>query len=277
MNDRNSISQPGKANATSIATSTEGATAADASASGATGQTMATAQTSGLSILDVQTASSGPVAGDSVEVQSRAAVARPAPDPSQFTKLQAVALFTALPLDTDVLSALRANPRVHQNFNVAGEGVGPRSQVLGLLAQGASNTANGATTAVASIDLSRLPNNQDLLIGMFKPIASGNGFETLRFQVLVNRITRIDQSFTSLAGADAYFDGNTIDLGPIGGGGAGPLNLQFEMDISSHSGQGFEESFIFGNATLGSGVPEPSGLVILLSVGVGSLLRRRRR
>jgi hypothetical protein len=140
--------------------------------------------------------------------------------------------------------------------------------VLGALTFGGGHAASGAIqTYVASgsmsVDISSLSSPQHLLLGLLDPLASGGGFDTLHFQMMREDLSVIDVNFASLAAALAYFNDRTIDLGPIGQDVAGTLDLSWRLDIRSTSGDGFLTTFIIGNATSGSAVPEPTALLIL--------------
>ena len=74
----------------------------------------------------------------------------------------------------------------------------------------------------------------------------------------------MDQTFTNSASASAFFTDRTLDLGPIGAGVSGPLDLTLEMDATVEPGDGFASNVLLGNVTPGSGVvPEPSGGLLL--------------
>ena len=76
--------------------------------------------------------------------------------------------------------------------------------------------------------------------------------------------------------AKAYFTDHSIDLGPIGAGVNGLLDLGWELDVTSQIGSGFGAQMLAANATPGAGVPEPSGALIACSLG-SVLLRRSRK
>jgi hypothetical protein len=85
----------------------------------------------------------------------------------------------------------------------------------------------------------------------------------------------IDVAFADLVSAMAYFDDRTIDLGPIGQDVAGTLDLSWRFDITAKANDGFLTTFIVGNATSGSAVPEPNTLACLI-LALPLFSRRRR-
>jgi hypothetical protein len=241
-------------------------------------------------IIDHATAG-GTIFGAGVS-DSRVAFAQPAPDPSLALPAQSASFLTALPLDADVVARLASNPKVHEHLNVAGEGGGPASTVLGLLtlrgsrpSAAAGSSADGTThaTGAESVRLDPLPNRaQHLFVGLLDPTAQGGGFDTLNFQVTREGAAVIDQSFTDLASALAWFDDHPLDLGATGAGVQGPLDLTFRLTMTGGAGEGFTADLLFANATEGAGpaapVPEPGGaLAVLGTLAGGAMLRRARR
>ncbi|MGI9114787.1 MAG: PEP-CTERM sorting domain-containing protein [Chthoniobacterales bacterium] len=231
------------------------------------------------------------VAGATSHAQTRAAVAQPAPAASAASGLQAAAFVTGSPLVSDSLAALSAHPNVHQNFNVAGEGSGPVSDVFGLAVLGGSYSSAGTASETfsarvsMSLNLTQLPshNPQDLVVGLLDPHSTGTGFDLLTFTIMRNNAALLTQSFTSLTAANSFFHDHTIDFGAVGNGvpAGSTLDLQFQLDVTAHDpSQGFSLDMIFGNATLDFGiaaVPEPASAYLLLAAGAAFALVRRAR
>jgi hypothetical protein len=113
----------------------------------------------------------------------------------------------------------------------------------------------------------------DLELGLIDSQSSNGGFNTFRFTLTRTGTATplIDQTFTSLALAQAYFADNVVDLGSIG---TGPQSLNFAFDLNSSSnGDAFNVAFLVANVGV---VPEPSTLA-LVGAGVLALVALQRR
>jgi hypothetical protein len=207
---------------------------------------------------------------------------------SAATNIDAVVLATGLPQATDSLARFATAPRAQGDFNIAGEGDGPLSDLLSLAVLG--NTADlvsaaptHTSTMSMQVDLDALADPQHLMVGLLGSQNSNGGFASLRFRIFAEGSALIDQSFSDAMAATAYFDDRALDLGPIEQGVVGDLDLSVQMDFvamtpsqTRNGQQRFLVDLAIGNATAGAGVPEPSGSLMLgiLMIGVG--VRRRR-
>ena len=174
----------GTANAQASATTINGLSQADAFAIGSSGTAKSHIQAAFGTITALTADGSAPASNGGGHSESYGSVGQVAPSPSNAANVQAAVFTTGNAIASDSLDALATNPTVHQNFNVNGEGTGPVSQILALVALGsthASAAGSQSYTAAASesIDLGQLPSSQHLLIGFLAPNVSGGGFDSL--------------------------------------------------------------------------------------------------
>jgi hypothetical protein len=179
-----------------------------------------------------------------------------------------------------------SNP-VHDAIN-AGQGNGPLGDLLGtgtlagLGADGAdaSTALTYSASVIEAVDLSKLTQGQqDLTIGLYSPTLTGAGFDALRFRIVKEAATVVDETFTDPTAAATYFDSHVLDLGPIDAGVSndGILDLMMTLDVTAHPGDGFAAQFLVASATPAAGVPEPALLTVPLAALYASLLARRKR
>ncbi|HWE96659.1 MAG TPA: hypothetical protein VG269_22050 [Tepidisphaeraceae bacterium] len=285
----------GLANANAKAVSDSGPAIASARASGVaspgipSGATSYASSAGGTVIATAFATSQPPAIPFNFEpvMQSQAAIAQPVPAlPSQYGDQQSLAFLTALPSTSDSSAALAGTNAVRQGFNVAGEGAGPRSNILGILSLGGginfdTVSPGGPETFTATAELNvgtnELTSPQDLEVGLLTSNTFSGGFDSLRFQIASAGTTLVDQAFTSPTAASAYFNDNLLELGSINPTNANSLDLSFRMDFTGSKIQEFDNELIFGNGTPGAGqaAPEPGSLA-LLGCAVAGLLARRR-
>lgn len=262
-----------------------GSALAHAESTGTSGNASALAQ-SGAGFFDaagivrqVSATASAPVASTSI-AESRTAVSEPAPDPGLAVGLQSAAFATALPSDADAQTALEGNPNVELNFDVGGA-----SDILGLVVLGGAYSGNGLGTSqtyISTVDFQLnmtplLGNSQDLLVGLLDPTSLGVGFDTLNFQIALEGSTVIDEMFTDLGDAAAYFDNQTLNLDSWADGISDDniLDVAFALSLTTDDlGAGFSSDLIFGNSAV---IPLPPAVWLFGSGLLGLMVICRRK
>ena len=253
-------------------------------------QAEAKASSAGGIVQAIDTSVTIPIAllgndSDGLWAEARATVGQAAPSaPSEPHVLAAFG--TGLPSDADVDAALADNLNVHANFDVGGS-----STVLGLGLMGGQDDALYAETTgpfvhtlEMAVDMTTLKDgSQDLLVGLLDPVAVGEGFDSLVFQIYQEGDLVVDESFTDVAAALAFFDDTTLNLGDWTEGLSADnvLDLAFvlELDVDA-ADSGFLTDFMFGNSILESGppVPIPAAFWLFGSAVLGlGVLRWRKR
>ena len=106
-------------------------------------------------------------------------------------------------------------------------------------------------------------NDGTFLLDLIDNTSLGTGFDSAEFQIILNGSLFDDQSFASLAVAQAFFSNNLIDI-PTGGG---LNNIQVVFDETLSGGEGF--NFDYGAANL-SDTPLPATFP-LFATGLGAL------
>jgi len=99
------------------------------------------------------------------------------------------------------------------------------------------------------VDLTQLTTRGDLLLGLYDPTATGSGVTGVKFTLVADGQTVIDESFSSAAAAASYFTDDPIDLGSLDSGQlSGPtLTMQATLTVTSASaGSGFYADMIVG-------------------------------
>ena len=146
-----------------------------------------------------------------------------------------------------VASALSSHSNIQSAFD------NPDSIVLGAGWQGASYSTTSSSplqydsTITWNLNTTSLVGD-DLVLGLMDNQASGAGFSSLTFEVLVGNSTVVDQNFTSLSAAQAYFSDDALDLGTITSGVANStVEVEFDLTASTN-GSGFGEDFVLGAA-----------------------------
>jgi hypothetical protein len=243
--------------------SNRGAAIAQATTHGASGNSMASALSGGGITTTLQSQSSAPTSGDT-QAFARAGVGTAALDAADAAGVEAAGYGIGSPAPADVADFLAENPNSQPHFNVAGDSIpGATSDILGLVTLGAAYApgASGNRTYTSSVtyamDLSLLPNpRQNLLVALLDTNATGAGFDTLTFQIQREGANPpiVDQTFNSVAAANAFLNDHVIDLGSNGVGNvAGDLNLVFSLSLTTNDpGAGYSFDLLFGNATFGS-------------------------
>jgi hypothetical protein len=103
----------------------------------------------------------------------------------------------------------------------------------------------------------------------------GNGFDHSTFQILINGVLFLNQSFNDLASANAFFTNDTINLGNFS---TGITDINLVLNETMSSTQGFGYTYAFTAAGFASAVPEPSTwAMMLIGFVMVAMLRRRWR
>jgi hypothetical protein len=219
-----------------------------------------------------------PAAGmGAVQGQAQAGIAASPPKPN--TTLNAFASGIGDPRLADVLAASAGHSNVISALQIGHGGV-----PLGLveLAGRYPTIASGASAVYSSsVDFQFDPtklSGSDIRVGLLSGSAFGSGFDSLVFEILVNGTMVDEQKFSSVTSASNYFDDHVLDLGPLGAGSSGSIDVQFALDVTAHRGDdGYGVDF-----AMASSVPEPSteSLVVtgaLIWLTCTYVARRRRR
>jgi hypothetical protein len=213
----------GVANAMANATINPGGTGtafAHANGRGASGTSGAMAATSGGAITSLKAVTSSPVLGatPSFQAESRAKIGGAELAASPAFGLQAAAYATANPTSPS----------------------GPfGADTLAIFTQSAYSPLTTAVAAtytsdiLLSLDPTQLSGVGGLKIGFYAPSSSGSGFDSLTLQVFKENSLVINQTFATLAAANAYFSGTAIDLGSNFTGVTGTLDLKVSMSLTA--------------------------------------------
>jgi PEP-CTERM motif len=246
----------GKAAATASATTDGGAKAQSlATATGSAARAQSTSQTSlGL----VSLAKTVAAATTESKVTTNAIVQ--AGGAGQFLVnpgQSAYAFATALP-DKSYSTAL-----IGGASNVADALLGPRDVVFGTSILGANLSGDGSVSntysASSTFDFAY---KGDLVLGLIAPLdGAPTDFQQIDFTVTLDGAEVVDETFTSLAAADAFFDDHVLDLGAV----SGISDVTFSYDLVAGAAGGYGMDLAFGGA-----VPEPSTWAMML-IGFGGL------
>jgi hypothetical protein len=179
---------------------------------------------------------------------------------------------TGEPLPSDESAAIAPYPTVQAALT-------PTSQVIGLMTLSGTSAGNSyspldyhAETDWTLDTTQMIPGDVILLAGLLGATSTGDG--TVQFQITDNGISLVNQTFNSFASADAYFDGQVLNLGPLippGATGTSP-QIDFVLDVFTS-----EASAAFQTQILAAAVPEPRSCLLAASGGLVLLGRRRRK
>ena len=239
-----------------------GAAFAGAQSNGASGTSLANATGSG-GLLTSLFSSAYTEVGGLTDTQSRAAVARTAPDRALTTAVPAAMFSTGLPPAPDVASALAGNPFVAASM--PGGTTFLSLGVAGVRHPPAGASINAEVKSVLRLNVSQLASPANLKVGFLDPVFTGTGFNSLRLIILRQlppnnaATTVLDQTFPDLAAALVFFDNRTLDLGSILSG-VGAENQQFfqiNLLISTLSPpDSFNVNFLVANAPPSAAAPD---------------------
>jgi hypothetical protein len=215
------------------------------------------------------------------EAQGQAAIATSAPMLKPNTTLNAFASAIGDPLLSDVEATSAGKPNV-----LTGLAVGTGGNQLGLVWLGGLYTgdASGSPatfTTSANYEVNR-PGivGSDLRVGLQDAMATGNGFDSLDFQIVLDGATVVNWDFTSPSDvlscgtALSCFDDQVLNLGQVLPNSSGLLDLDFDLAVTAHvPGEGFAVDLAFAT------VPEPPTWLCFIVGSAGLLAFRtiRRR
>jgi hypothetical protein len=205
--------------------------------------------------------------GSTASAESRANISQAVSGPD-ISGRNAYAFATGLPSASFVTDALTKHPTVGAAFQT------PGATVLGTGAQGGrySDDASALRTHLSEIAWQLDTTNLfgPLRVGLLDNKGFGSGFNTLDFEIDLQGLTVVDEAFTTLLAAQAFFDDRVLNLGAFST--SLPLDLVFRLEWTGDTaGTGFGITWLFG---AGSTVVPPSPTVplpntlLLLSVGV---------
>ncbi|RIK75436.1 MAG: hypothetical protein DCC67_15300, partial [Planctomycetota bacterium] len=238
----------------------QGTAVAQANATGTSGTATADAQSGGGLVTSVRAQTVAPVVS-TTHADSRAIVSTPASDATDAAGIHASAFATGLPQMADALDYFAGNLNARPHFNLAGDTLaGASSDVFGLVTLGGAFTAGAASktytsTAWFSIDLNQLVNpRQNLLVALLDTTSQGAGFDSLQFQITREGVLVVNETFATVAAANAFLDDQILDLGSNAFGNVvGNLDLVFSLSLTTNdAGAGYSFDLLFGNATLGN-------------------------
>ena len=196
-------------------TSAAGTALAMSSAQGASGSARSLASTTDTGKVAITSASASATAtvtgaGSSGAVAATAGVGFGDIAQAVPTGQQAVAIIDAMPSAAIVSSALATNGAVAFEF-----GNGATAFALGQLAASANGTAVTQTetaTITMQATTALIAASGQVVLGLYGGAPTG-GFTSMTFSVTANGTPLINETFTSAAAADAFFDDNVLDLG----------------------------------------------------------------
>lgn len=153
---------------------------------------------------------------------------------------------TVMPSAAGVNSVFAANPNVAAAFH------GDATAVFGAGTEGALyvSTATGARTYAGNVTwtLDTTSLSGDFTLGLVGTQSEGPAFQTVRFDVVVGTTTVLDDTFNSLAAAQAFFTDRPVGLGAVPS--APTLSLSVNYFFTADSiGSGFATEFLLGTAS----------------------------
>jgi hypothetical protein len=250
-----------------------GAAHALATASGAAGSANASATSNGGLVSHALASASAPVASRvaseaDTKVGAPGLTIRPAAD------VQSFAVLDALPDAAAARNAMTSHERVSNAFEAS-----VTNAALALFALGGASADSEDPSSILwssrvemSLAIGASSLFDQLVVGLFDPTFSGEGFEALSFRIEREGATIVERSFDDLASALAFFDDGVLELGQWRSGLVGDLELRFLLDLRAGDAG---SSFSFAGAVGTSAIPEPSTLA-LVACGIAVLAGRKR-
>ena len=230
---------------------TAGVANAHVDGSGLSGTYLATASTSNTlaatkvtqPVASVSASAGGNVDG-TVSADAGAAIAGGAVLPT-ITSDSAIAEIVGAPSASgaDVANAL-SNSNIATAFGASTEYFG-----VGEIGGGSASAASTSTASISeTVNLADLTTPGTLVLGLYDGAASGSGVTGVTFDLFVNGVDKVHQSFSSGAAAQAYFTNDAVSTG-VTLGNTGTVTLQAVLTVTTTPGSG-PSSFV-GDVILG--------------------------
>jgi len=137
-----------------------------------------------------------------------------------------------------------------------------------------SDGSDTSLTYTATMDFTFMTTTTgDVYLNLTSGAPSGDAFESLVFTYSVDGSVPIKETFTTVAAADAYFDGNAVSLGDLTAG-TQTLDLSYGFAAMGDA-PGYAVTFDTSSAP----VPEPStwAMILIGFAGLGYVSWRRSR
>jgi hypothetical protein len=249
------------------------ATATGTGPSGTVTSEATTGTSVGNLVNDLTAYASGQVAS-TVNTRASAQLSGAGFDTSSASGQQAAALAYGAPADSVTLPNVLGNA-VLANFDISGtngahtvnNSAQLNSDVYGMGVLGGRYAEDGSGTTVRTytssadydVDTTLLQSGaQNLVVGFMNPVITGTPFDDpdfeVRFRIFGDNNTGtplVDQTFTDEASFNAFFAGNTLDLGATSAGDTDrDIKFQLEVKGNDNPGDGVTVDYIFGNSTI---------------------------
>ena len=160
---------------------------------------------------------------------------------------QSVAFVTGIPSPASVSAVLAANPNISAAFAATAS---PSYFAIGEMGGGYSSSGFGLQTSTSEItfnvDLTKVGTLDHFLLGLYNPVTTGAGFKTLDFDVFLNNVHVVDQTFTTVADANTYFTDHALDLGQLDGNHVLAVDIQLS-EVLKTPGSGYYFNFLAGD------------------------------
>jgi hypothetical protein len=171
--------------------------------------------------------------------------------PAFSTGDQGIATEVALPATASISAALASDGKIRKAF-----GSSPSYFAMGEIGGAHQKGGAGSETADEQLKMTINPGSlvdpKSLLIGFYGDKALGSGFSSLTIDVNINGFDFVDQTFTSLSKAEAYFSDDPITLVSLQGAGAQNVTISMS-ETTTKAGQGFYTGFVLGDPPTAGG------------------------
>ena len=194
------------------------------------------------------------------------------------TELESVTRVSVLPDANAISQVFSGNSDVASNFDLNGGSDVLALMTIGALQDGSIISDSFSNDVRLSMDMSQLSTQQDLIFGFMNPVITGNGFDSMTFQIYQENNLVVDELFGDALSASSFFNDQTLNLGDWTQGLFSDLDLLFLIDFDiSTEGDGFLFDVAYGNSSIGAGVVPVPAAVWLFGSGFIALLGFARR